>query len=101
MNDHALARQFNALAHPRRAMLYRILALRPETGSSRKTLQHASGLARGPLDHHLREMEASGLLHRQRRGAQVAFVLETELLLAALTGADQLARARQVTRRAA
>lgn len=101
MNDHAMARQFKALAHPRRMMIYRILSLRPETGNSLKSLQDASGLADGPLNHHLREMESAGLLRRQRRGTYVTFRLETQTFLAALAGADSLAHHRQLTPRAA
>jgi DNA-binding transcriptional ArsR family regulator len=73
--DAALARAFRAIAHPRRAGIFRLLLDRPETGQSFQKLQHATGLCDSSLVHHLREMERCGLIRRRRKGVFVTYLL--------------------------
>lgn len=75
--DHEIANAFKALAHPRRARLFRLLAECPESGRSFSALQAATGLSPTSLVHHLREMERGGLIRRVRKGNEVAHLLTT------------------------
>ncbi len=90
-ND-TLARSFKALSHPRRVMLFRLLADRPETGDSLDRLWRAARLQRSSLIHHLREMERCGLIRRQRHGLEVAYRLTPGALTQALEDAGEIAR---------
>lgn len=102
MTNEALARNFRALSHPRRAMLFRLLAERPDAGDSLDRLQRASRLRYSSLVHHLREMERCGLVRRQRRGAEVAYRLVPGHLSAALGEVSDITRvARHRPRQAA
>lgn len=84
MTNAALARNFKALSHPRRAMIFRLLAKRPGAGDSLDRLERATRLQYSSLVHHLREMEKCGLIRRQRRGPEVAYRLIAGDLTAAL-----------------
>jgi len=92
--DHDLARHFTALSHPRRAMIFRLLAASPESGRSFLRLQAATRLCESSLVHHLREMERCGLIYRRRKGSCVAYLLSPTGLAAALH--DTLAISAQV-----
>lgn len=99
MNDEALARNFKALSHPRRAMIFRTLAANPEAGNSLDRLQRTTRLQLSSLVHHLREMERCGLLRRKRRGPEVAYRLapgEFSTALAEAQSIGQRARHRPV-----
>jgi len=91
-ND-TLAESFKALSHPRRVMLFRLLADCPASGDSLDKLWRASRLQRSSLIHHLREMERCGLLHRRRRGPEVAYRLTPGSLTLALGDVLDIARA--------
>ena len=100
MTNDRLARNFKALSHPRRAVIFRLLAKRPEAGDSLDRLERATRLQYSSLVHHLREMERCGLIRRQRRGPEVAYRLSTGDLAAALgkaAGITQVARHRPRT----
>ncbi|MBV7408065.1 helix-turn-helix transcriptional regulator [Maritimibacter sp. DP1N21-5] len=75
--DERIAMNFRALAHPRRAAIFRLLTEDPEVGATYRSLQMASGLCDASLIHHLRDMERCGLIRRHRRGAEVAYRLES------------------------
>lgn len=99
MNDATLSRNFKALAHPRRAMIFRILSLRPEQGSSLDSLLGATRLSPSSLVHHLREMERCGLLARHRRGVNVVYAVRPGEFTAALGSAMRIADTAQARRR--
>lgn len=103
MMDHTtLARNFKALAHPRRAMIFSLLAQHPELGETLATLEGATRLRYSSLVHHLREMERCGLIRRRRRGACVAYRLAAGEFTLALAEAMRLGEsARRRVRRAA
>jgi ArsR family transcriptional regulator, arsenate/arsenite/antimonite-responsive transcriptional repressor len=95
LTDAALARTFKALAHPRRAMFFRLLVLRPETGASLETLVAASGLPWSSAVHHLREMERCGVLSRRRKGRYMVYSLTPGELSMALGTALSVSSAAQ------
>jgi len=102
MTNDTLSRNFKALSHPRRSMIFRLLAKRPAAGDSFDRLKQATRLHRSSLIHHLREMERCGLIRRHRRGAEVAYRLTPAELTAALGEAsDSVQIARHIPRKAA
>mgnify|MGYP002641906977 CR=1 FL=1 len=68
-----IAQLFFALGHRRRLLILELLRDRPETGRTLGMLENASGLARGTLIHHLRQMEKAGLVRRQQKGASTEY----------------------------
>lgn len=82
---------FNALAHPRRMRLFRLLVDQPEAGRSSSTLATRSGYRRTALAHHLEIMERGGLLRRKRIGNAMTFQLTPGRLVAAMAEVDRLA----------
>lgn len=92
VNDETLAKAFKALAHPRRARIFRLLAEHPEVGRSFTNIQRVTGIGETPLVHHLREMERCGLLARRRRGTFMAHTLVPGPLLRALAEASHLGK---------
>ena len=78
MSNEVLTRNFKALSHPRRAMIFRLLAKSPEAGDSLDQLPQATRLRYSSLVHHLREMGRCGLVRRHRRGPEVAHRLVPE-----------------------
>ncbi|WP_281842791.1 helix-turn-helix domain-containing protein [Sinisalibacter aestuarii] len=82
-----------ALAHPRRAMIFRLLAQDPGAGRGFRRLADRTRLRDSSLAHHLREMERGGLLRRHRRGAEVVFSLSVTELTQALAIALRLGEA--------
>ena len=102
MSNETLARNFKALAHPRRAMIFRLLAKHPETGDSLDRLERATRLQYSSLVHHLREMERCGLMRRHRRGSEVAYrLVPGEFATALGVAADMSQIARHRPRKAA
>ena len=93
--DEKLALAFKALAHPRRARLYRLLSEQPEQGRSFMALQRATGLCKTSLHHHLVLMERCGVLKRVRKGPRVAHVMTTGALAAAMSEVARLRTAAQ------
>lgn len=82
--DH-IARIGFALGHPRRLGILALLRDRPETGRTLGHLEKASGLARGTLIHHLRQMESAGFVRRRQRGSSTSYILEHPPLLPSLS----------------
>ncbi len=76
-NDVKIARRFNALSHPRRARIFRLLSEYPAAGQSFGRLVQETGFAASALIHHLREMERCGLIRRKRKGVEVSYFLTT------------------------
>ncbi len=92
MTKDSLALSFKALAHPRRVMIFRLLASRPDAGNSLDRLRQTTRLCPSSLVHHLREMERCGLIRRQRRGPEVAYRLTPGALTTALGDATETAQ---------
>jgi len=88
-NDKTLAKHFKALAHPRRAMLFRLLSLRPEVGRSQKALLAASGLPYASFVHHMSRLESAGLVRSRAARGSVSYVVVPDALLASLAAAHQ------------
>lgn len=92
LSNEVLARNLNALAHPRRAMLFRLLIDDPAAGDSLQSLIAASGLHPSSAIHHLREMERCGVLRRRRKGPHMRYRIAPGDLTVALAAAMQLSR---------
>ncbi|MCB1356110.1 MAG: winged helix-turn-helix transcriptional regulator [Maritimibacter sp.] len=90
--DQTIARSFNALAHPRRVRLFRLLIETPERGTSVTALQIATGFEKAALLHHLTVMERAGLITRRRRGSSVAQAITPGPLAAAMAEVTSLTR---------
>jgi DNA-binding transcriptional ArsR family regulator len=99
--DDRTALTFKALAHPRRARIFRLLAEDPDQGRSFLNLQRRLSFASTTLVHHLREMERCGLVARRRNGQEVAYRLTTAALTDALRGTLNLAARARAPRRLA
>ncbi|MCB1329703.1 MAG: helix-turn-helix transcriptional regulator [Maritimibacter sp.] len=93
LTDQSIARSFNALAHPRRVRLLRLLVEAPEQGTSVTALQIATGYEKAALHHHLKVMEQAGLLARRRKGSRVAQTITAGPLTQAMSDVAGLARA--------
>ncbi|HHC29113.1 MAG TPA: hypothetical protein ENK80_00880 [Rhodobacterales bacterium] len=98
LSNEALARNLNALAHPRRAMLFRLLIDDPAAGDSLQSLIAASSLHPSFAIHRLREMERCGLLIRRRKGLNTRYRLATGAFTAALATALRLSEAAHAPR---
>lgn len=70
-----IARAMNALSHPRRVMLFTILDNAGQTGLGFDELQKKTRFTATVLRHHLRPMQAAGLVIRRREGTRVVFRL--------------------------
>ncbi|MCG6903108.1 MAG: metalloregulator ArsR/SmtB family transcription factor [Rhodobacter sp.] len=101
IEDTAMAKQFKALAHPRRMRIFRLLAEQPEVGRSFLSLQETTRLCHSSLSHHLREMVLCGVIRRRRRGTYMTFSLETSALTTAIREVLHLRRPRSVAARRA
>jgi len=89
-SDQTLAEAFNALAHPRRIRLFRLLNENPEIGRSVGTLQQVTGFQKAALLHHLRVLERAGLLARRRSASTTAHILKPGPLTAAIGEVQRL-----------
>ncbi|HHC30110.1 MAG TPA: hypothetical protein ENK80_06075 [Rhodobacterales bacterium] len=98
LSNRALARNLNALAHPRRVMLFRLLIDDPSAGDSLKSLIGASGVRPSSAIHRLREMERCGLLMRRRKRLNMRYRLATGEVAAALATALRLSEANDAPR---
>ena len=93
ISDEQLARNFRALSHPRRAMVFRLIVKDPQVAQTLDRLIAATRLRPSSLVHHLREMERCGLIRRQRRGPEVAYRLAPNELTRALATALRMSEA--------
>ncbi len=98
-SDRTIAAAFNALAHPRRVHLFRLLVDQPEIGQSVNQLEAATGFSRAVLLHHLRILEAAGVVARQRKGSSVSQILRPSPLLAAMREVDRQLTPKPVAQR--
>lgn len=93
-----IARAFTALSHPRRVALFEIMcaAKNPLTYGA---LQSRSRLTAQPLTHHLKQMEASGLVVRRKKGRETLFTLAPTRLRSAIRLVDQTVTVQQPKRK--
>ena len=70
-----IARAMNALSHPRRVKLFMLLEKVGTSGIGFDELLRKSGFGITVLRHHLRPMQAAGLVVRRREGVRVVFRL--------------------------
>ena len=83
--EHAIARAMTALSHPRRVRLFAILETIGPEGAGFEALRRLSGLTATSLRHHLRPMQAAGLVVRRRNGPNIAFRLHGRAAARAMT----------------
>ena len=88
-NQAAVALAMKALSHPRRVMIYEMLA-EEDGGLAYGDLQAKTGLSISSLNHHLRPMRASGAVATRRKGAYVIYRADAAAL------APHLDRARAI-----
>ncbi|MBL1438288.1 MAG: helix-turn-helix transcriptional regulator [Rhodobacteraceae bacterium] len=65
-----LASFFNALAHPRRQMIFQVLRGMGRDGMPYKHLQARTGLTRATLSFHLKKMGDGRILNRKVKGQE-------------------------------
>lgn len=75
-----LALFFNALAHPRRQMIFQLLQASGSKGLMYKHLQQRSGLTRATLSFHLGKMGEGRILHRKVKGAETWYSINRSAL---------------------
>ena len=90
--DTRIALSFQALAHPRRVKIFRILAENPEAGRSFLSLQQSSAMAQSSFTHHVRVMERCGLINRRWHRGRVQYTLTPSALHMALLEAGRLGK---------
>jgi len=75
--QESLASFFNALAHPRRQMIFQILRDSGREGMPYNRLQARTGLTRPTLSFHLGKMGEGKILKRKVKGVQTWYGLNT------------------------
>ena len=87
--SHSIARAVTALSHPRRVTLFGALEDAGPKGLGFEELLSTTGFGVTTLRHHLRPMQAAGLVVRHRKGVKVNFRLHGRAVKAV---AEDLAR---------
>jgi DNA-binding transcriptional ArsR family regulator len=82
--DSELATLFASLAHPSRIAVFRCLLKHGRPGQSFGELAKAIEISPSTLTHHLREMEAAGILRREVAGRSTTLLLELDAMGAAI-----------------
>lgn len=82
--NHDIAASLTALSHPRRMAIFRLLAAQPHATMPFQSIQAATKIRSTPLVHHLREMEKSWLLTRQRKGQETYYHLTPGSLMTSM-----------------
>lgn len=80
-NDQ-IARAMTALSHPRRVQLFDILEDAGPRGVGFEDLLKRTKFNISTLRHHLRPMQAAGLVVRRRKGVNIVFRLQGHAVLA-------------------
>lgn len=73
--QEVLASFFNALAHPRRQMIFQVLREIGQEGMAYQRLQARTGLTRATLSFHLRKMGEGHILNRKVKGQETWYSL--------------------------
>jgi len=68
--QESMASFFNALAHPRRQMIFQVLRDMGREGIPYHRLQSRTGLTRATLSFHLRKMAEGRILNRKVKGKE-------------------------------
>ncbi len=71
-----MAEFFNALAHPRRQMIFKVLQEADGNGLPFHRLLHRTGLKRATLAFHLGKMRAGRIVKRQIKGPETWLTLD-------------------------
>ncbi|MDA5093524.1 hypothetical protein O2N63_05415 [Aliiroseovarius sp. KMU-50] len=79
-----IATSLTSLSHPRRMAIFRLLAAQPKAEMAFQSIQSATKIHTTPLVHHLREMEKSWLVTRQRKGQETYYHLTPESLMSSM-----------------
>jgi len=80
LNRDLLARLCSALANERRVLVFQHLLASPGVARTFGDIAEQTGIPPSSLTHHLKEMEAGGLLVRRAEGARTIFTLDLALL---------------------
>ena len=72
-----LATFFNALAHPRRQMIFQVLRDSGREGMPYGRLQSRTGLTRATLSFHLRKMADGRIIHSKIKGIYTWYAVNT------------------------
>jgi len=75
--QETLASFFNALAHPRRQMIFQVLQESGREGITYNRIKMRTGLTRATLSFHLRKMGDGQILHRKVKGIESWYALNT------------------------
>ena len=75
--QEVLASFFNALAHPRRQMIFQVLRDIGREGIPYRHLQSRTGLTRATLSFHLKKMGEGRILNRRIKGPETWYSLNT------------------------
>lgn len=67
---------FSALGHPGRLSVFRMLMRLAPQGGRPTEIAEALGLKQNTLSHHLSELEACGLVHRERQGRSLFYAVD-------------------------
>jgi DNA-binding HxlR family transcriptional regulator len=77
-NLNQVSQSFNALAHKRRVLLFKLFLNSEPKKLSFGQLQKMSKIPVAPLTHHLLFLEKGGLVRRQSKGAHTYFTLQVQ-----------------------
>jgi len=89
-SDLYLAQILNTLSHKRRVKIFRILFENAGTGTQFATLEARARIPHSSLIHHLRVMQAGGLLTRHSVGARTIYRLSLSSLTAHISDLTRL-----------
>ncbi len=80
MNIDGAAKALKELGHPTRLAIYRLLVKAGHHGAAVGVVQEALGVPGSTLSHHLKGLEAAGLITQRREGRTLFCVAQYEQL---------------------
>lgn len=92
--DENIAQNLRALCHPRRMIIFRLLAETQGSELCFRQIQGSTNIGTTTLIHHLREMERGWLLTRQRKGSETYYKLSADSLLHSIDLIHEIMNAR-------
>jgi DNA-binding transcriptional ArsR family regulator len=90
MDAGTIASTLSALAHPSRVEVFKLLLGRYPAGMTSGDLAQAMDMAPSTLSHHLREMEAGGVIGRRAEGQRTITTLNLPYLTSIISQFMQL-----------